>query len=927
MTLNFSLSNGKSVPREQFVILLRTALALEENRFARQTALVWLAHYPGDLQVNLLYGQSLLSAGMTEQAMPILEKVCRCDPEFLQGQTQLHRARKVIGEPDCFKSAGELYVLGGDPEQQDLPEWAYQLRKARIALEGERASEAEDLVHQVLASDRPSPLAGLFHLKVNSQKDLPWLAMRDLAGHYHAIWPDCLAFTLWIAAAFMESEKTDKAVALLHKVAAGDVAGQVVTRMWGADHPYRSLWPLRMAAPLEIAIPAALAAALGWNQLPSPAQDNRQNMTQEGGNGLNVAQADQIAETRIHRPVLVKPEIETSMGWGGKGNLPAQELKTGRRRMPSPTNTAVPETLRDVQDELERVAGQLKREYIAQSDGRFPVYVVFTTRAGLRGKYGSRSAEIDLELKRLVAAVGRRNDWRALLLYADDAKSASHYGIAPAKADDAWELKLALADLDIALGKQGEMIGAVLIVGGPEVVPFHYLPNPVDDADDDAPSDNPYATRDENYFIPEWPVGRLPGGAQPDAEPLLCTIRGIIERHSRMTVRSQAPPFFSRWLHGLLERLWFLPRRERPSWGYTAAVWRQAAVSVFRPIGPPHSMLVSPPAQVDGQPGRIQKNKLLPKGRLGYFNLHGVVDANEWYGQRDPADGDSQTDYPIALRPQDVINGGRAPQVVFTEACYGAHIIGKKAEEALALKFLASGSQAVVGSTVTAYGSITPPLIAADLLGHTFWRYLREGLPAGEALRRAKIHLAREMLNRQGYLDGEDQKTLITFVYYGDPLAQAGVSGPRAKTIYRPIKRPKAIQTVCDRVVSKHKSPTLETLTPIPAETLTAVKRIVEQYLPGMQDAEVLFAQEHGFCRGDNHTCPTSQLGVRPKPADRPRRSVVTLSKQIQTALHSTGRPADLGTTAEAGSGQVHWHYARLTLDQDGKIVKMAVSR
>src|SRR3970282_401419 len=137
----------------------------------------------------------------------------------------------------------------------------------------------EDRVHQVLASDRPSPLAGLFHLKVNSQKDLPWLAMRDLAGHYHAIWPDCLAFTLWIAAAFMESEQTDKAVALLHKVAAGDVAGQVVTRMWGADHPYKSLWPLRMAAPLEIAIPAALAAALGWNQLPSPAQDNRPNMT------------------------------------------------------------------------------------------------------------------------------------------------------------------------------------------------------------------------------------------------------------------------------------------------------------------------------------------------------------------------------------------------------------------------------------------------------------------------------------------------------------------------------------------------------------------------------------------------------------------------------------------------------------------------
>mgnify|MGYP001081235206 CR=1 FL=1 len=71
-----------------------------------------------------------------------------------------------------------------------------------------------------------------------------------------------------------------------------------------------------------------------------------------------------------------------------------------------------------------------------------------------------------------------------------------------------------------------------------------------------------------------------------------------------------------------------------------------------------------------------------------------------------------------------------------------------------------------------AYGSIAAPLAAADLLGHTFWRYLHEGFPAGEALRQAKIHLASSMSQRQGYLDGEDQKTLISFILFGDPLAQ-----------------------------------------------------------------------------------------------------------------------------------------------------------
>ena len=76
----------------------------------------------------------------------------------------------------------------------------------------------------------------------------------------------------------------------------------------------------------------------------------------------------------------------------------------------------------------------------------------------------------------------------------------------------AWQLKLILGDLDAALEKRGERIGAVLIVGGPEIVPFHNLPNPVEDADMDVPSDNPYAAKDNNYFISDWPVGRVSGG-------------------------------------------------------------------------------------------------------------------------------------------------------------------------------------------------------------------------------------------------------------------------------------------------------------------------------------------------------------------------------------------------------------------------------
>jgi hypothetical protein len=532
--------------------------------------------------------------------------------------------------------------------------------------------------------------------------------------------------------------------------------------------------------------------------------------------------------------------------------------------------------------------------------------------------------QLDVQLKSLAAAIGHRDDWRALLLYADDPDSMYAYGLPAAKPGDPWELKLALVDLDAALARRGEMIGAVLIVGGPEVVPFHHLPNPVDDADVDAPSDNPYATRDENYFIPEWPVGRLPGGSQGGPDVLLSTIQAMIERHSHYPQRRS---WFQRWWTALKARFWILSRRPRPSWGYTAAVWRRAALSVFRPIGPPHCMLVSPPVQVNGRPGRTLQNKMLPSGRLGYFNLHGLVDASEWFGQRDPAEPTDSPDYPVALRPQDIMNGGRSPRVVFSEACYGAHITGKTIDEALALKFLASGSQAVVGSTCIAYGSITPPLIAADLLGHTFWKYLREGLPAGEALRRAKIHLAREMLRRQGYLDGEDQKTLITFVYYGDPLAEASEFGARTNMVFRPLRHPKSIKTVCDRARTGVEARAAGSMPPMPEEALSEVKRVVEQYLPGMQGADVLFCHERADCSGEGHRCPTSQFSPRSHPSQTPKRSVVTLSKHIEAPQNVPARGGEVALDEESESVRLHWHYARLTFDQQGNVVKLAVSR
>jgi hypothetical protein len=317
---------------------------------------------------------------------------------------------------------------------------------------------------------------------------------------------------------------------------------------------------------------------------------------------------------------------------------------------------------------------------------------------------------------------------------------------------------------------------------------------------------------------------------------------------------------------------------------------------------------------------------------LAYFNLHGLAETAEWYGQRDP--GGSPTngqntveEYPVAVTPQDVRNSGHAPHVVFSEACYGANIINKALEEALAFKFIQSGTLAVVGSTCTAYGSIASPLIAADYLGHAFWNFVRQGVPAGESLRRAKIGLAQEMHARQGYLDGEDQKTLISFVLYGDPLAQpVKMTARMRKSLQRllrhtPARSTQPPPTVCDRV---HDELDAEHIS---QDTLNFVRTVVSQYLPGMQDADLQLSHEHLVCAESNTFFPETHLsgergGKKPAVpgmpgADSdvlPNRRVITLSKQVQV-------------THPRAANLEHRHYARLTLDPEGRLVKLVVSR
>ncbi len=919
---------GKLYDRLGFIRLLEAALIARSQRFARQAALNWLAIYPGDLEVNLILAKALLGDGKEQQALSLLEKLSHLDPEFGPAWTALAHAQQKCHTGDPAASWGYAGVLGEEvPALGAAPGWGELLRQAVSAVR-QRAPGVDDLIQQAVAATPNSTLAAVAHVQLTAQQG-DQESLHQLANLYHARWPECLQFALYLADVRMQLKDDTEAVRLLHHCVANDATGQVPGRLWGQDHRFRALWPESLEIEFDQPIPAEVASLLGWNRLPgAPVVEPEQPPAVEPESLPQAAASDPIRPA-VQPAEIVAPigqaSVEVSLGQIGldpvvEGNQPEEpemlvqpeperEKRTveshrkARRRQAKRRD----ESVEPVAKEFERLAKKMKQPGIARTNSRFPMYVIFSTHAGLMKQYGSQTAQaIESEMKVLSDIVKGRPGWGSLVFVPDEFDNANKLGVSPVSSVDPWKLKLSLADLDSQLAERGAMIGAILIVGGPDVVPFHHLPNPTDDDDSTVYSDNPYATLNSNYFVPEWPVGRLPGEKGPDAGLLLEQLRGMKTYHSQFR---KADNWWERvfFFLSLFRKRSVMPKSHSSkngssSFGYSAAVWRRSSGEVFKPIGDAQRLFVSPPTQSGGFDGRK-----ITDAFTGYYNLHGVPDGADWYGQRDLSDSGSGPDYPVALSPRDLVKNGHAPSVIFSEACYGGYISNKTQDQAIALRFLEIGSQAFVGSTCVAYGSVDTPLIGADLLGYLFWKNLREGMTVGEALMSAKVQLSSEMLKRQGFLDGEDQKTLLSFVLYGDPLVRVQSGGPQSKGVVRFLNHP-GVKTICDR--QDGEGPDLH----VSSEVLREVKRAVENYLPGLEEAEVIVSQEHVNCTGEHHNCPTSDLAVKSaqssgNEAGHAGRVVVTISKQVHQHEH------------------IHRHYARATIDAKGKMVKLAISR
>jgi len=825
------------ITQPDYLRIIEAGIRTREFEFLTELIHFWKDAFPGDIQSE--YYLALIHYLLQEKRISaqINNGVISKDPEFLDA---LRLLEKVGNFEDKKKAISYIHVIGGETSNFTMVyPWAVTLRAVRTGLKKREIDNSEKLLRNLLVAEPNNQLVAIEHLKLSFLKDDECI-IHQLSEDYCKQWPDCIPLLLFNARAKLLIGEEYNAISVLHHCVSLDPMGFVVQRMWGKAHEFNSLWPKSPEIELNVPIPSGIAVSLDWNKLPSGKIKVSSSISE--GETLN-----NIKEMTDHQKVSRKPKR-------------ADFLKN------APKN----------------------------------IYVILSSRVGLEKKYGKKTAEVIFNrLVELKEIVNKKKGWEAFVFIPDDPHSTSLSDISPISTIDPWKIKLSLHDLNEALIHSNKKIGAVIIIGGNEIVPFHKLPNPADDSDKEVLSDNPYSTSLGNYLLPEWSVGRLPDENGKDAGLLLEQIRQVIHFHqSNLEKRNIVTNLLNRILKISEIRKLFRGLFKQPrDFGYSTAVWRRSSLASFRPIGKGADLRITPPFDSD----TIDINNLM-KAKCAYFNLHGLANTPEWYGQRDFSEANNGPDFPIAISVKDLPGISNNIDLVFTEACYGGYVIDKTIDTSLALKLISIGCQGLVGSTCISYGSVFTPLIGADLLAFIFWKYIKEGFSFGDSFLQSKIGFIKVLHQRQGYLDGEDQKSLISFILYGDPL------GYLEPDIY--IER-----ELVEKIPQRYEINTISDQDGITANNLIFQKtidhdlnEIIQSYIPSLDNVEVKIRE---------YRIKISKILENKSTQNKSLSGDSDQKKHIQIMYHQKTKAAR----------NIHEQFARVTMNESGKVIKLAVSR
>lgn len=360
--------------------------------------------------------------------------------------------------------------------------------------------------------------------------------------------------------------------------------------------------------------------------------------------------------------------------------------------------------------------------------------LIVTNVAALKRKYGTAGVTlIRKAISRLVASDATRGITTTL-----EAVDAPRKGAPPVTSGgNAKQVKTTIDRLFVAYKSPDYL----LILGGPDVIPFQLLDNPMfsppDDTDANVPSDLPYASsapysRDISKFIgPTRVVGRLPD------------VRGSKNVEELVLLIDAATTFSG------------TPNKN--SFVISAAEWASASkanVKLAFGATPARKTEMVPP----NTPAWTATQLAAP---MHFINCHG--------GDKDPNYYGSSPTFPNAHEPANIVGKIRRGSVVTAECCYGAQLYNPTAAIPLGLAntYLLQGAIGYCGSTNIAYGAaLAADRCAADVLCVEFVKLVLANASLGRALLQARLNFVSSIT---GPMDPSDLKTLGQFVLLGDP--------------------------------------------------------------------------------------------------------------------------------------------------------------
>lgn len=825
-------------------------LDLKQGRFreALEKAQTLLRQYPGHLRGMFLAAVAWIRLGEPQQARLLLDAALGLDPENAECRLALAEALHALGEAEqSTRQFVRAFALCPTDAEQKL-------------VLGSRLSAVLNLK----ATGEASPLgkAARFKLSVNWGGALPeFQAITRSDPFLPEAWLG-LAETLW------RLDKTDEAMSTLEQIAAAWpnfvkaalIRGDILIRQGQAEAGMAALHAAQALDPSGIVAERTFGSAGQYRLLwADPAES-----------------AGAIATSAAHPRAKARDDVALA------------ELAHVDSSPESPS-------LRDIQVEMARLTDHLmgaEAPQIPERPSAVSALTIVTSKAALQAKFGAEFIpRLGEAVHRLIQAIGPADNRAIHFVALDDREQMAGLGAtAPENPSDAAHIKSAVDSLADGLLTQGQDMRHVLILGGDDIVPFCRVPNPTEDQDEDIYTDAPYAARNGSTLLPTRSVGRIPDC--DDAEAFLRLIEHATRAHQDSARNSAAKGLKA------LARIWKRGEDSTPtdgSFGYTASVWKEASRAVFEVIGHARHLRMSPPISRTEFAVLAQS-----RPRLAYFNLHGVEGEPAWYGQRDPDFAADYPLFPVALLPDDIAGAWATGATILTEACYGADVLGRTHRDSIALRFLYEGARAVVGSTRLAYGSLTPPLAGADLLGRLFWLAVTSGMPTGQALQWAKLSFANDLLNRQGYLDSEDQKTLLTFNLFGDPTLTVEGQQPIWDKLPQSAMVRKSLAVCCQHGAR-------QVAADVPDDLVQHVQSQISHRLPWLTPKRVRVTQQvlcNGQCTSSCHSGAATH-----STATIANRYVFTVS----------GEPD--------GNGLRGPLIAKITVDHKGTILKMAVSK